>query len=124
MSKKIKVMTEYNYFPLWDMETADNLEAEDLPLSLEISEKLADWGDIYDQIINWDDPSLSGFKSEQDKINFEKQGVILAIKIQEELGFDYQVFFFSEIQQKLFSDQQLKNYYQDMRITEKLSQLV
>lgn len=117
-------MADYCCYPLWNMETGDNLEAEDLPLSLEISKKLTDWAIIYDRIINWDDPSLSGFKSDQEKNDFEKQGVILAIKIQEELGFDYQVFFFSEIQQKLFSDQQLKKYYQDMRITEKLSQLV
>ncbi len=89
-------MTEYNYFPLWDLETGENLDEEDLPLSVEMIEKLNNWADIYNNIINWDNPSESGFKSSQEQQDFDNQGVILAMELQKELGKDYQVFLFRE----------------------------
>lgn len=96
MTKKIKLMAEYNYFPLWDLETGDNLDEEDLSLSVEMIEKLNNWADIYNNIIDWDNPSKSGFKSEEEKHNFDNQAIILAIELQKELGKDYQVFLFRE----------------------------
>lgn len=96
MAKKIKLMAEYNYFPLWYLETGDNLDEEDLPLSVEMIEKLNNWADIYNNIIDWDNPSESGFKSEEEKQNFDNQRDILVMELQKELGKDYQVCLFRE----------------------------
>jgi hypothetical protein len=101
MLKRIKLMTDYCCFPLWDLETGDNLNPEDLPLSVQTKKKLTDWATIYDQILDWNNPILSGFKSAQEELSFEQQGWDLAIELQKELGCDYQVFWFSEINNQL-----------------------
>jgi hypothetical protein len=103
MNRKIKLMAEYNYSPLWDMETADNLDLDELPLSSSIQKKLSNWAEVYNQIINWDNPADSHFFDAASQDNFEKEGVNIWRQLQEELSPNYQIFYFSEKQQRLLT---------------------
>jgi hypothetical protein len=103
MKRKIKLMAEYNYSPLWDMETADNLNLDELPLSSSIQQKLSNWAEIYNQIINWDNPADSHFFDAVSQDNFEREGVNIWRQLQEELSPNYQIFYFSEKQQRLLT---------------------
>ena len=103
MKRKIKLMAEYNYSPLWDMETADNLNLDELPLSSSIQKKLSNWAEIYNQIINWDNPADSHFFDAVSQDNFEREGVNIWRQLQEELSPNYQIFYFSEKQQRLLA---------------------
>ncbi len=104
MVKKIKLMAEYNYSPLWDIEEVDNIELDQLPLSVETVERLLHWAKAYDQIMNWDDPASSGFASEQEREAFEREGIALWRQLQQELAPEYQVFYFSEKRRKLLKN--------------------
>lgn len=103
MSKKIKLMAEYNYSPLWDMETADNIDLDELPLSRVVRQKLNDWAQIYDQIIDWNDPANSDFPNESARDAFEQQGLALWQQLQAELYPHYQISYFSEKQHQLLT---------------------
>ncbi|GCA91246.1 hypothetical protein [Microcystis aeruginosa] len=103
MKRKIKLMAEYNYSPFWDMETADNLDLDELPLSSSIQKKLSNWAEIYNQIINWDNPADSHFFDAVSQDNFEREGVNIWRQLQEELSPNYQIFYFSEKQQRLLT---------------------
>lgn len=103
MVQKIKLMAEYNYFPLWDMEEADNLEPEELPISSATIERLSNWAKCYDNIINWDKPKEAAFKNLIEKEAFEQEGLVLWQQLQEELAPYYKVFYFSEKQHQLLN---------------------
>jgi hypothetical protein len=109
MNRKIKLMAEYNYSPLWDMETADNLDLDELPLSSSIQKKLSNWAEIYNQIINWDNPADSSF-SDVVQDNFEKEGVNIWQQLQEELSPNYQIFYFSEKHQRLLTPEDAETH--------------
>lgn len=96
-------MAEYNYFPLWDMEEAENLEPEDLPISFVTVERLWNWAKRYDNNINWDDPKKATFKNLSEKEAFEQEGLILWQQLQKELAPPYQVFYFSERHHQLLN---------------------
>ncbi|GFE70838.1 hypothetical protein [Chroococcus sp. FPU101] len=101
MQKKIKLMAEYNYFPLWDIDEADNLEPNDLPISSVTVERLYNWAKCYDSIIDWNKPQEAGFKNLGEKEAFEQEGLALWQQLQQELSPHYQVYYFSEKQHKL-----------------------
>jgi hypothetical protein len=106
MNRKIKLMAEYNYSPLWDMETADNLDLDELPLSSSIQKKLSNWAEIYNQVINWDNPADSSFSDVLTQDNFEQDGIAIWQQLQEELSPNYQIFYFSEKQQRLLTPEE------------------
>ena len=91
MVRQIKLMTEYNYFPLWDLETGENLYEEDLPLSIDLTIKLNNLADSYNKIIDWENPSNSSFKSEEEELQFYTRLFLLGCELQEELGDNYKV---------------------------------
>jgi hypothetical protein len=101
MMKKIKLMAGYNYFPLWDMDEADNLEPEDVSISPTTVERLYSWAKGYDNIINWNEPQEAAFKNASEQEAFEQEGLKLWHQLQLELSPHYQVYYFSEKQHKL-----------------------
>lgn len=103
MSKKIKLMADYDSYPLWDMEDPDNINPNELPLKQETIQSLLNWSKAYDNILNLDDPASSDFSSEREAEKFEKEGIKLWKRLHEELKENYQVFYFSEQQGKLLS---------------------
>lgn len=106
MKKQIKLMADYNCWPLWeyeDKELVDNLHPSELSLSYEIKERLLNWQNIYDGIMNWEEPASSYFASEAEKRAFEKEGISLWQLLQKELDNDCEVVYFSEVQLRVLS---------------------
>jgi hypothetical protein len=105
MAKKIKLMAEYQYYPLWDLEEPDNLNPAELPLKKETVERLLQWAKTYDRVLNWDDPASSSFANEEDAKAFEAEGRSLWQQLQKELTPNYEVFYFSEERRQLLDPQ-------------------
>ncbi|MEJ7137375.1 hypothetical protein [Amphibiibacter pelophylacis] len=91
--KIIKLMTDYGCFPLWHAsgEEVGDIDPNDLPLSQEVRQLLADWARAFDQTLNHDYPPDSGFKSEADEVEFKQQATRLAEQLREELGPEFEV---------------------------------
>jgi hypothetical protein len=103
MLQRIKLMPEYNCYPLWDRDDGGDIEPWELPLSEATIERLLNWQKIYDGIIDWDDPASAGFASEQEKIAFEIEGISLWKQLQKELGDEYEIAYFSQLLQRIVS---------------------
>ena len=87
MVRKIKLMTDYYCYPLW--ETLDsqlyNINPEDLDISNDLKIEILNWAKKYDNTLNFDYPVLSWFKTHKEEVNFIKQWKELAYKLQFEL---------------------------------------
>jgi len=101
MKKKIKLMADYNCSPLWDMEDGLELDIDCLPLSCQTKKRLMKWAETYDQTLNLEDPSISGFKNVSYERAFECEGRKLWQIIKDELMQHYNVSYFSEMESKL-----------------------
>ena len=90
-------MADYFCHPLWGVTPEDigNKVPDDLPISLKLKEKLQDWANRYDAILNLDDPPSSCFNSIEDEMLFVEDGCKLASLLQEELGDSYLVTYHS-----------------------------
>jgi hypothetical protein len=65
MSKVIKLMTDYDCFPIWEIfdDSVENISPDSLDISEQLRKDLDIWSNVYDQTINIDDPKHSGFSS-------------------------------------------------------------
>lgn len=70
MAKIIRMRPDYSCEPLWDEDTADYIESEDLQLSPGLVQRLHQWQARYDQILNLDNPRNSDFASPEEEIAF------------------------------------------------------
>lgn len=98
MAEKIKLMADYECYPLWWASSgkAGDIDPETMPLSEETVSRLGKWADIYDAKLNWEDPNSSGFPTLEAKAAFEQEGISLWKQLQKELAPDYEVIYFSE----------------------------
>jgi len=96
--KMIKLMADYYSFPLWENSPREvgNIDPESLPLSEELKERLENWSEKYDSILNDENPASSGFETEEDELNFIREGSELAKSLQLELGETYQITYYSD----------------------------
>lgn len=72
----IKIMADYQCFPLWkiDDEGVENIDPNKLPISQQLRDMLVDWQNKYDSTLSLGDPIISGFKTEAEEIEFDKIG--------------------------------------------------
>lgn len=105
MKRKIKMMADYECYPLWLIDTNQfmNIDPVTLPLSQETVKLLEEWAVIYDSTLKLDDPASSGFLNYQEQEAFEQQGVSLWKQLRQELSSEYEVFYFSELKRKLLT---------------------
>ncbi|CAJ0821875.1 hypothetical protein [Ralstonia flaminis] len=91
--KGIKLMADYQCFPLWENSpgVAGNIDPRDLPISQSLQQRLMAWAEKFDLTLNMDDPASSDFESEQAANDFRKEGDALAELLQIELGAAYVV---------------------------------
>lgn len=91
--KKIKLMADYNCYPLWfnSPDEVGNIDPETLPISDSLKEELNDWSSQYDATLNLDDPLNSGFLTLAAESNFKQKGKKIQGKLQTELADDYEV---------------------------------
>jgi hypothetical protein len=74
MTINIKLMADYFSYPLWglDNDNIGDINPHELPLSEETIAKLEQWSQIYNNILNCDDPASSSFKTIEDQANNRK----------------------------------------------------
>ncbi|WP_118988300.1 hypothetical protein [Photorhabdus sp. CRCIA-P01] len=91
--KRIKLMVDYDCYPLWidsDGEVG-NIDPDVLPISDFLKEELNNWSKQYDETLNLDDPLSSRFSTPEEEIVFKEKGQYLREKLQTELGNNYEV---------------------------------
>ncbi|CAN5696563.1 hypothetical protein BH11PSE12_BH11PSE12_34570 [soil metagenome] len=89
----IKLMADYQCFPLWDSSPGQvgNIDPKDLPISQALTTQLLTWAQLYDGTLNMDDPTCSGFQSNEDEAEFKRVGNELGARLQAELGVEFNV---------------------------------
>jgi len=102
MVKRVRLMAEYNAYPLWSLETSSigPINPDDLPLSKETLFLLQGWSKKYQTQLNIADPTNSAYFNQDELIEFENEGIRLWLKLREELFAEFEVEYFSEIMQK------------------------
>lgn len=76
MMRKIKLMADYDCFPLWEAskDKLENIDPNSLKISGDLKESLYRWGKAYDTTLNQDYPPDSGFTTEREAEKFEQEG--------------------------------------------------
>lgn len=99
----IKIMPDYNCYPLWQISDGlvININPGELPLSPELKGLLSDWQNKYDDTLNKMDPINSGFRTREDEMNFELQGLTIWKRLIREIGNEYVISYFSTLQNKI-----------------------
>ena len=89
--KILKLMADYDSFPLWDASPNEfgNVDPERLPLSPQLKANLAEWARSFDKTLDRDDPMNSGFANPGEEEAFKTQGRALAERLQAELGSEF-----------------------------------
>lgn len=95
MSKKLKLMPDYECYAIWDVDEVSNISASELPVSTELQARIGRWEQAYNQTLNQDNPSLSGFASKKDEERFEAEGLLIWQDLKFELGGNYKIMYFS-----------------------------
>lgn len=98
MQETIKLMADYECFPLWKNGEAGtaNLDPENLPLSAETKKRLMIWAEWYDSTLNPDDPISSGFADKEDEQAFEEEARNLCKTLRKELNGTHTIIYFGE----------------------------
>jgi hypothetical protein len=84
-------MADYQCFPLWEAtgNAVGNLNPKDLPISTILQSMLMAWAIEFDGTLNMEDPTQSGFSTDEEQELFRRKGIGLARQLQEELGPNY-----------------------------------
>jgi hypothetical protein len=98
MNKTIKLMADYDCFPIWEIfdDGTENIDPEALEISNELKQSLNLWSDLYDQTMNIEDPVNSRFASKNLEDEFEREGQRLWSELKKQLSPIYRVLYFSE----------------------------
>ena len=100
--RNIKLMADYECFAIWDEDTVDNLNPDDLPISDNLKLKIHQWEETFDATLNRSDPANSGFSGRDDLRQFDEEGLKLWQQLRQELGDEYLVRYFSHLNRKVF----------------------
>ena len=93
MTQELRLMAEYSAWPLW--RDGGDVDPATLPISSDLRDRLRGWSQRYDAILNRHDPASSGFPSPEAELAWEEQGRRLWRDLQDELGAEYVVSYFS-----------------------------
>lgn len=97
MAQQIKLMADYDCWPLWwagDAEPGD-IDPNTLPLSPATIARLEAWADTFTATLNRDDPASSDFPSDEAFESFEAEGRALWRQLRDELAPEYKVLYHS-----------------------------
>ena len=101
MHKRLKLMPDYECFALWDIDGVENVDPARLPISGGLKERIGRWEDEYDNTLNQDDPTASGFRSLDEENSFDREGRLIWEELKKELGESYDVRYFSVVENTL-----------------------
>lgn len=104
--KIIKVMPEYGCSSIWELNNEGFFEPTDVyELNIELSDSLKEtiitWQKKYESTYYQENPIESGFKSEEEEENFEKEGFVIWNKLSKELP-EFEVNYFSIKENELY----------------------
>jgi hypothetical protein len=93
---KIRVMAEYECFPVWIIRGTETLNPppEDLGVGQDLAADLRRWAADFDSTFNPDDPLSSGFQEANDEEEFNERGRGLAHRVAAAVGSEFQVAYF------------------------------
>jgi hypothetical protein len=95
MAQQIKLMADYDCWPLWweGDHGPGNINPATLPLSAETVARLEAWAATFDATLNRTDPAASGFPSDAAFQAFEAEGRALWRQLRAELAPEYEVLY-------------------------------
>jgi hypothetical protein len=93
MRPRIKLMADYECWPLWGGAEFGNLDPNSLPLSDTTVQSLLRWSGKYDATLDRANPIASGFLSDADAATFNEEGWLLWDCLRKELP-DFRVVYF------------------------------
>lgn len=98
----IKLMCDYDCYPLWHHESDDVgvINPDELGLPEQLVKDLLAWADAYDDTLNMSDPIKSGFASQAAHEAFVEQGLALAQQLKQALP-DRRIVYFNDIDASL-----------------------
>jgi hypothetical protein len=83
---RLKLMADYDCWPIWLDDEVGNVDPATLAISAELRDRLRVWAARFDAILVRDDPVRSSFGSEAAERSFHLDGVQLVVELQNELG--------------------------------------
>jgi hypothetical protein len=103
MIRQIKLMPDYQCYPLWlsGNEGPANIDPATLPLSSETILRLERWANIFDNWMNLDDPASTPEPPDDEVAAFEDEGKALWKQLQLELGPTYHIFYKNGVHNQL-----------------------
>lgn len=104
---KIKLMADYDCWPLWGLSAVGNIDPDTLPLSETTKEALAKWAQGYNKTLNRADPIKSGFETPEEASAFNLEGWRLWECLQSELS-EFKVLYFDNDLGRLFDARPVK----------------
>lgn len=101
---EIKLMPDYQCWPLWSTNAifngAYNINPSILPISELLKKELDDWREEFDSILNMNDPASSDFPSDAAFELFKKKGRDIKNLLQSELGLKYKIIYYYDIEEE------------------------
>ena len=98
----IKVMADYDCWPLWHyQDDVGNIDPAALDLSPGLIEALLAWAEEYDSILNRQDPASTSWPSIERQKDFVDRGRQLALKLKVELASAGRVGYFNDMTGKI-----------------------
>lgn len=106
MSRQIKLMADYQSYPLWwsGSDQVGNINPATLPLSTETVRRLERWAETFDSWLNLDDPNSDDLPSGQEVQEFRKEGLNLWKALRQELAPDYEVVYWHPQLRRILKD--------------------
>ncbi|WP_281649187.1 hypothetical protein [Parendozoicomonas sp. Alg238-R29] len=104
MSNRLKLLPDYGCYALWDIDNLGNINPSELAISDALKKRISRWEDAYDSTLNNSDPSQSGFSNIDDEEAFDLEGRAILGELKLELEPDYEISYFSIVENKLISD--------------------
>jgi hypothetical protein len=100
----LKLKPDYECYPIWKIgpNYVENLNPEELPITQILKNRLTAWQIKFDQTLDRSDPISSGFKSKLEVNDFDREGHEIWKKLIHEMGPDYQIKYFSVLDNKLY----------------------
>ena len=74
MAPVLRIAPEWECWPLWDHETGDNFDPNDLGLPSGLAARIVDWDNQFQTIFNRDDPVASDFPTPQARTAWRAEG--------------------------------------------------
>ena len=98
MSNRLKLMSDYHCWSLWEMHEGcyQNINPEELPLSDDLKSSLHRWAVSFDRTLNHDYPPESGFARPEAEEAFESEGLRIWQELQTQLCEAYEVVYYSQ----------------------------